>query len=171
MDYFQVIEKRRSIRAFQDRPLEAEKLERLLDTVDLAPSAGNIQGYHVFTVERPEHKDGLTRAALGQGFIQEAPLVLVFCAHPARSAGRYGRRGEELYCIQDATIAATYAMLTAAALGLATCWVGAFDEAEAARALDLAEGLRPIVILPVGYPAGEPGPLMRRGVADLVHRL
>ena len=171
MDYFRVVEKRRSVRAFQDKPLEAEKLERLFETIDLAPSAGNIQGYEVFCVDRRELKDGLTRAAWGQGFIQEAPTVLIFCSHPARSSGRYGRRGEELYCIQDATIAATYAMLTATAPGLATCWVGAFDEVEAARTLGLPEGLRPIIILPVGYPAGEPAPRTRRGAADLVHRL
>jgi nitroreductase len=81
--------------------------------------------------------------------------VLVFCAAPDRAA-KYGERGRTLYALQDATIAVVHAQLTATALGLATCWVGAFDEAAVVQSLQLPSGLRPVVLLPVGYPAEAP---------------
>jgi nitroreductase len=70
----------------------------------------------------------LTRAALDQASIAQAPLALVFCAQPERSAQKCGQRGRTLFSVQDATIACAYAQLAATALGLASAWIGAFDE-------------------------------------------
>jgi nitroreductase len=171
MEFFQLLKERRSIRAFQAKEVEEEKLRKLLEAANSAPSAGNLQAYEIYLVRSDEKKAGLARAALGQMFIAQAPVVLVFCSNPQRSALRYGERGSTLYALQDATIACTHAHLAAVALGLGSVWIGAFDETEVARILGLKEGIRPIAILPIGYPAEKPWPTPRRKLEDLVHEV
>lgn len=171
MDFFDVIKIRCSMRAFQAKPVEEEKLQHILQSVNLAPSAGNLQAYEVYLVTRPEDRVALMRASWDQAFVAQAPVVLVFCTNPARSAVKYGPRGIELYCLQDATIACTYAMLAAQALGLATVWVGAFDDDAAWRAIGSPQGQRPVAILPIGYAGREPKYRSRRPLDDLVHRV
>jgi nitroreductase len=165
-DFFDVVERRRSVRAFRPADIDAATLERVLETADRAPSAGDLQAYEIVIVREPERKAALAQAAYEQSFVASAPVVLVFCANPGRSSPRYGRRGGELYCVQDATIAAAYAQLAAAALGLASVWVGAFDEAAVAG---IVGGLKPVCIMPIGRPAEEPAPTPRRSLDDLVH--
>lgn len=167
MNTFEAIQARQSVRAYQPREVEPEKWERLLAAINQAPSAGNLQAYQVYIVRNSATKQRLAAAALRQEFLAQAPVVLVFCACPQRSA-KYGQRGAELYCVQDATIAVAYAQLAATALGLATCWVGAFDEATAAQALELPAGERPIAMLPVGYAAETPARAPRRPLTDVI---
>ncbi len=93
---------------------------------------------------------------------------LDFFANPSRSGRRYGSRGEQLYCIQDATIAAAFAQLAAAAQGLASVWVGAFDDATVKKVCNASEQLKPVAILPIGYPAAKPSAGGRRFLQDLV---
>jgi nitroreductase len=128
MDIFDVFSERRSIRAFTDEPVTEDALKQIFEAVNRAPSAGNLQAFEIYQVTKVEHKQALMCASYDQEFLVQAPVVLVFCAAPSRSAGRYSKRGETLYCLQDATIACTYAMLAATALGLGSVWVGAFDE-------------------------------------------
>lgn len=154
MEFFEVLGKRHSVRAFLDKPVDGKKIGRILDACNSAPSAGNLQAYEIFVVTDTERKTGLADAALGQSFVAKAPVVLVFLAAPKASGSRYGKRGENLYCIQDATIAAAYSQLAAAALGLGSAWVGAFDEDGVSKALD-AEGLIPVAIIPIGYASGK----------------
>jgi nitroreductase len=80
-------------------------------------------------------------------------VVIAVCADPDRSAARYGKRGTNLYCLQDTAAATEHILLAATALGLGGCWVGAFDEAAAARALALPEHLRPVALVSIGYAA------------------
>jgi nitroreductase len=170
MQFFEVVDRRRSIRAFTTALVEADKLEAILATARLAPSAGDLQAYQIAVVDEAGTKKALAAAALGQDFIAGAAVVLVFCASPGRSESRYGQRGASLYCIQDATIAACYAQLAATAQGLASCWVGAFDEAGVAAALRIPPELRPISLLPIGYAAEAPERPARRALDALVHR-
>ena len=169
MDFFEVVRSRRSVRAYEPKAIEPEKWKAILDAVNLAPSAGNLQAYEVFEVRQRSHRLALARAALEQYFIADAPVTLVFCASPARSAGRYGRRGIGLYCIQDATIACAYAQLAATAQGLASVWVGAFDDTAVRRVIGVGIDLIPVAILPIGYPAETPQKMPRRSLSDLVH--
>ncbi len=169
MDFFAVVEDRRSVRAFLDRELEPGKLQQLLDAVNRAPSAGNLQAYEIVLVTNSGHRQALAEAAGNQEYVAQAPVVLVFCAHPARSSSKYEARGEHLYSVQDATIACTYAMLAATALGLATVWVGAFEDEGVSAALDLPQGWLPVAMLPVGYAARPSRQTPRRNLADLVH--
>ena len=169
MDVFEAIKNRRSIRAFTDEPVSDEEAMKLIDAAKWAPSAGNIQPWEFVVVRDPEIKRGLSAAALDQTFIEEAPVVIVVCANQLRSSRGYGSRGANLYCLQD-TAAATQNMLLAAyALGLATCWVGAFQEEEARKVLKIPNGVRPVAIIPVGHPAEKPEAPDRRPLNEIVH--
>jgi nitroreductase len=171
MDFFEVVKERRSIRAFAGTPVQPEKLRAILETANCAPSAGNLQAYRIYAVTKSSKRKALARAAGDQDFVAQAPLVLVFCAHPARSAPKYGERGERLYALQDATIACTFAMLAATASGLASVWVGAFDDEAVRQAIGMPEGFVPVAILPIGYAAEKPAASPRRTLDDLVHRV
>jgi nitroreductase len=171
MDFFEVVKTRQSIRAYQDRPIAPEQLQQILDTIDRAPSAGNLQGYEVYLVTNCTVMQALARSTNGQDFIAQASLALVFCAHPARSAQRYRERGTTLYCVQDATIACAYAQLAVTALGLASVWVGAFNEEAVRAAIGVGHDLRPVAFLPIGYAAETPEMRPRRALSELVHRI
>lgn len=171
MNFFELIESRRSVRAYSPAPIEPEKLHAILEAANRAPSAGNLQAYEIYLVRDAAVRRLLARAALDQFFLAQAPVVLVFCTHARRSAERYGRRGAELYALQDATVACTFAMLAAAAQGLGTVWVGAFDEEAVRRAIGAPEAHRPVAILPVGYPAEQPQATPRRSLSELVHEV
>ncbi|MCS7115471.1 MAG: nitroreductase family protein [Nitrososphaerota archaeon] len=169
MDVLEAIKGRRSIRAFRESDVPTETVERLVDMARWAPSAGNIQPWEFIIVRRPEIKRKLAEAALGQSFIEEAPVVIVVCADENRSAQGYGMRGKTLYCIQDTAAAAQNIHLAAYSMGLGTCWVGAFMEDEVKKILKLPAGIRPVAIIPVGYPAESPLPTIRRPLRQIVH--
>lgn len=169
MEFFEVTKGRHSVRSFLDKPVEKEKLEKLLNTANSAPSAGDLQAYEIFVIESEEKKRALADAALGQSSVSDAPIVLVFFANPMRSAVKYGKRGAELYSIQDATIAAAHTQLAATALGLGSVWVGAFNEDAVSAVAGVPKGMGPVAIIPIGYPAEKPGRTPRRSLDDLVH--
>jgi nitroreductase len=171
MDVFEVIHDRRSIRSFLPHPVASQDQLAILDALRRAPSAGNEQAYAVVVVTRDDVRRRLADAAEGQAFIAQAPLILVFCAIPARSAIVYADRGAQLFSLQDATIACAYAQLGAAALGLSAVWVGSFDATAIGRIMDAPEGTIPVALLAIGHPAeaGEASP--RRPLSDLVRRI
>jgi len=171
MEFFEVVKRRRSTRAYAAKPVEAEKLGKILAAANAAPSAGNLQAYEIYRVRDPQKKRALAKAALDQDFVAAAPELLVFCAHPARSAGRYRQRGVRLYSVQDATIACTFAMLAATALGLSTVWVGAFEDHAVSRAIGAPEEHLPVAMLPIGYAAETPELTLRRPLDELVHEV
>ncbi|CUU05452.1 Nitroreductase [Candidatus Thermokryptus mobilis] len=171
MEFFEVIKKRRSIRRFKPIDIPEEKIKFICEAINLAPSAGNLQAFEVFIVKDKGKLKQISKAAFDQDFIAEAPIAFVFCANPDRSAVRYGLRGRKLYCIQDATIACTYAHLSATALGLGSVWVGAFNEREVLKIIGASENLIPVAILPIGFPDEEPEPTPRRRIEDLFHGL
>ena len=166
----EMIRERRSIRAFSDREVPEKEAELLVEAACLAPSAGNRQPWEFVIVRDDENKRRLAEAAYGQHFIAEAPVVFVVCADPSRSASRYGRRGIELYCLQDTAAAVQNLLLTAKANGLGSCWIGAFDEARAAEVVGAPRGVRPVAIVPVGYPAEGPLPRPRRRLSEVIHK-
>ncbi len=167
--FFETVRHRHSVRRFRDdRPVEREKLHAILEMASAAPSAGDLQSYHIVVVESAEARRQLVDVAGEQTFLGEAPVSLIFCAHPNRSATEYGERGRQLYAIQDATIAATYAQLATVAAGLGSTWVGFFDEQALAKAFKIDPGLRPVAILAVGYPAELPEPTPRRHLDEMV---
>lgn len=172
MDVFEAIKKRRSIRKFDSsKDVDDKQVKKLLEASRWAPTAGNLQSFFVVVVKDQDIKDKLAVAARRQEHVAEAAVVFVCCADLERSASRYGNRGKSLYAIQDATIATQNMWLAATELGLGAVWVGAFDEDEVSEILELEEHLRPVVILPVGYPAEFPSPPSRKSIKEISRKL
>ncbi len=171
-DFFKTVRHRHSIRKYQrDIPVEQEKLHAILEMACAAPSAGDLQAYKILVVTNEEKRSQLTKATFNQAFISEAPVSLVFCADPQRSAERYAERGRQLYALQDATIAASYAQLAIVAAGMASTWVGYFDEQHVKTILNINEALVPVALITVGYPAELPDPSPRRRLEEVVQYL
>ena len=166
MEFFDVIRQRRSVRSYKNEPVDEEKLKMVCEAANMAPSAGNLQSYQVRVVRDTAKRKALAAAAHDQGYIAEAPICLVFFADAERSAQKYGDRGAELYSVQDATIAGTFAMLAAVNVGLATVWVGDFDEKKVQQVLEM-ETLRPVAMFSLGYAAEQPNPSPRRAIEEI----
>jgi nitroreductase len=128
-----------------------------MDTLIWAPSAGNLQARKFYFVKNENTKKRIAAAALDQHFISEAPLVIVGCTD-SRISSKYGERGAYLYSIQDVSLSIMGMMLVAHENGLGSVWVGAFREEEVVRILHLPAHLRPVAIIPVGFPSKVPYP-------------
>jgi nitroreductase len=163
-----VMQRRRSVRRYSRELISEALLEKLLEAAQLAPSAGNLQARDFIVVRDPNTKHELAKAAYGQFFVAMAPVVLVGCANIARSRLAYGQRAE-LYAVQDVTIAASYIQLVAEALGIATCWIGAFDEKRVSSSLRIPLDIRPVLMLPIGYAEEAPEPTARMRLGRFTH--
>ena len=155
MECIESIKGRRSIRKFKDQPVEKELVEKLLDAAQMAPSAGNLQARDFIIISDKTTKQKLSKAAMGQSFIEQAPIAIVVIANIERSSRIYRSRGE-LYAIQDASAGIENLLLAAHSMGLGTCWVGAFDETQVSALLGIPHRTKPVAIIPVGYPAEQP---------------
>lgn len=169
MECMEAIKERRSVRKFKDRSVGKELIEELLSAAQMAPSAGNLQARDFIVVYNKVTKQKLTNAALGQSFIEQAPVVIIAVANIERSSRVYKSRGE-LYAIQDATAGIENLLLAAYSMGLATCWVGAFDEFSVSEVLCIPRTAKPVAIIPVGYPDETPAAPPRIDADRVVHR-
>jgi len=160
--------RRRSCRDFTDEPVPREMILELLEAARWSPSGGNLQPWRFVVVHDAGRRRQLVGACLGQGFVAEAPAVIVACALPEVSALHYGERGRSLYFFYDVTAATENMLLRATELGLGVCWVGAFDEVAVARVLGLEASWRPLVVVPVGWAREQPREGSRQPLERLV---
>ncbi|MBW4258357.1 nitroreductase family protein [Methanobacterium sp. YSL] len=164
MEFEDLIKERHSVRSYQSRPVEDEKLEKVLDAARLAPTAANKQPFRLIVVKTEGRKDELKRVYPADWFSQ-APLVICACAVKSES---WTRRDGRNYVDVDTTIAMDHLILAATNLGLGTCWIAAFD-AEAARdVLKIPDEVEPLLFTPLGYPADETGTKTRKDLDELV---
>jgi nitroreductase len=169
MELMETIKGRRSIRKFKNQNIPDEAIVQLIEAARYAPSAGNIQPWEFVIVKNAAVKQKLVKAAYNQKQVQEAPVIIVACADENRSSTGYGNRGKTLYCLQDTSAAIQNILLTAHSLGLGTCWIGAFDENEAKDAVNAPEGVRPVAMIPIGYPDVTPRQRNKRPISELIH--
>ncbi|MEF8875056.1 MAG: nitroreductase family protein [Candidatus Thermoplasmatota archaeon] len=170
MEFKEVVEKRRSVRSFTGEEIPKEEILEIIEIGHMAPSAGNRQARDFIVVKDEKEKGRLVENAYGQSFIEEAPWVVVVCANKERSAERYGKRGRELYSIQDASAAVQNMLLAVVDKGYAAVWIGAFDEEKTANQLDIPGGVRPVALIPIGVPAESPKEPPKMDIEELVHR-
>lgn len=168
-DLFTTVRNRHSIRKYQsDMPVEREKLHAILEMACAAPSAGDLQAYKIIVVTNQDKRNKLSEAANNQTFISEAPVCLVFYSDENKSMEKFGEKGKNLYALQDATIAAAYAQLAIVAAGLASTWIGFFDEQKVVDILNIEAGLKPVAMLSLGYPAEIPETSTRQNMDKIV---
>lgn len=156
MEFFEVVNKRKSIRVFKNKDVEEEKLKKILNAAYLSPSAGNLQARKVLIIRNKKTKEKLSKVAGGRTALSSAPIVLAFFYLPEESGAKYGERGTKMYALQDATIALSYAQLAATAVGLASVWIGAFDDKKVKEILKAPAGYEVAGLMPLGY-ANEKG--------------
>ena len=159
--------KRLSVRKFKPDTVPPEVVRQLICAAIDAPSAGNCQPWHFYAVTNEAIKERLCLCSYGQPFMKEAPLVIVVCAEPERSAKRYAERGRDLYSIQDTAAAIENILLCAVQSGLGSCWCGAFDEAAAGEIIGLPADRRPVALLAIGYPEREGKKPSRRPLEEV----
>ncbi|MCS7104871.1 MAG: nitroreductase family protein [Thermofilaceae archaeon] len=166
MEFYELVRRRRSVRAYKLDPVEEEKLMRILEAGRLAPSAANKQPWHFIVVKDAKVKEQLRKAYDREWFVK-APVVIVVCADPSAAWRR--RDGEEYWKV-DAAIAMEHIILAAANEGLGTCWIGAFDEKVVKEVLSIPEHIRVVAMTPLGYAAEEKGPVTdRKPLEQIVH--
>ena len=164
MDVFEAVEKRFSVRQYQDRKVEEEKLLRILEAARLAPSASNRQDWRFIVVREPVTRERLAVAANNQSFVGQAPVIIVGCAETD---------GHVMACCQlcypiDLAIAMEHIALQAVSEGLGTCWIGAFQEDKVKEILNIPQAIRVVELMPLGYPASSPRPKNRHSLSDIV---
>lgn len=164
MDVFSAIKSRKSIRAYKDKEIEEEKLQRILEAGRLAPSAANRQEWKFIAVRDGETKEKLAVAAKGQMFVAKAPVVIVACAV---ESSRVMACGQYAYTV-DLSIAMSYMILEAHELGIGSCWLGAFYEEQVKSILGIPDDVRIVTMVPMGYPAESPERRSRKGIDEII---
>ncbi len=168
MDVFDAITKRRSVRRFLEVPLDWEPIGQILDAGRLAPSAGNVQDAQFVVVLDTDTKQKVAEACFEQYWIAKAPVIIIIGTDPLKNEQFYGQRGKELYTAHDAAAAAMNMLLAAEAQGLASCWVGAFEERMLREAIGMPESVNPHVVIPIGYADEKPQEPLKFGVESVV---
>lgn len=149
MDVYEAIPKRKSVRSFTGEDVSEEMVSRLLEAARQAPSASNRQEWRFIVVRDQAMRKQLAKAARGQQFVGEAPVVLACCAETDEHVMACG----QLCYPIDVAIAIDHITLCAVAEGLGTCWIGAFDEEQVKKLLGIPSPIRVVGLLPLGYPA------------------
>jgi len=149
MGFMDLAKERYSVRSFSEKPVEQEKLDKIIEAGLLAPTAKNLQPVRIYVMKSPEALDkmnALTRCIFG------APMALLVCYNEIEAW--HSPFNEEYNSGEmDASIILTHMMLEAWELGIGSCWVGLFDHVEAARAFGLPEDIKPVAVMPLGYAA------------------
>jgi nitroreductase len=151
MEFSEILKTRHSSRQFLDQPVDDQAIESILEAITSAPSAANMQAYKIAIVRDPEKRRCLAAASGPQGWLDTAPVLMVFFADLDQYASRMGDRLLDCVPIQDPTIAQAYAQLEASDLGLGSCWVGPFAHEQAQDICGLKGNLKMTGILAIGH--------------------
>jgi nitroreductase len=165
VEYSELIAARYSVRAYRPDPVEDKKLEAVLEAARLAPTAANRQPFQLVVMHTAGREQEIGKIYRRPWFVQ-APLVIAVCAISSlawvRESDRFNAR------LIDAAIVADHLILAAANQGLGTCWVAAFNVEAARGVLGLPDEAEPVIFTPLGYPADQPGPKIRKPLSELV---
>lgn len=149
---------RTSIRDYEARPVEKEKIEKMLRAAMAAPTAMNKQPWHFVVVDQRNVLDALAGANPYAKMLKKAPLAIVVCGNTDKMIEGGGRD----FWIQDASAATENLLLAAHAMGLGAVWTGAYPSEERcisiSKVLSLSDNLIPLNMIVVGYPAEHPQP-------------
>jgi nitroreductase len=169
MQFDDVIQKRASYRTYNNKEVAWEDLTAVLNAARMAPSSGNLQNWSFVIVKNQEAKQELSNAAMNQAWISQAPLLIVVCSRNENIKRHYGEKGEKLYAVQNCAAAINNILLKATDIGLASCWINAFDEQAIKRILKIPESVSPQAIVSIGYSDDKTEKLKRYDLDLLVH--
>jgi nitroreductase len=164
MEFFELINKRYSVRAYHSKSVEKEKLQKVLEAANLAPTAANKQPFRFIVIYTRGRESELKRIYSREWFCQ-APIVICACAVAPEA---WTRMDGKNYADVDTTIAMDHLILAAADQELGTCWVAAFNPSAAREILRLSKDEEPVAFTPLGYPADEMKPKKRKTLSSFV---
>ena len=169
MNFLEVVQARRSLRSYIDKPVEREKLEYVLESARLAPSWKNMQCWRFIVVEDVAGREALAASMgetnPGRKALMGAPIVIVLCAVPSESEVWEGKD----FMMLDAGLAMEHLVLAATEQGLGTCWQGLFSEVKVREAFNVPDNVRVVAMSPLGYAAEERRPRPRKTMAEIVY--
>lgn len=164
MDFKDLLVKRHSVRAYTNQPVPDDKINRILEAARLAPTASNRQNIKLIVVKDAANRKALMEAA-GQPHVGQAPLII---AAVALNPGSVMLCDVPTYAV-DLAIVIEHMVLAAADEGLGSCWIGAFSQDKARKALGVPDKYKVVTILPVGYAVGETAPRAKKTLAEIVN--
>lgn len=153
MEFAEVINTRRSTRAYSDKPVEEEKLTYVLECARRAPSWANKQCWRFVVVRTKEVIANIAKYNIINPWLQNAPVVIVACADPSDS----GSHNDQPYYLMDVSIALEHLVLAATDVHLGTCWIAGFNEQKIKEILEIPKRIKIVAIVPLGYPADKKG--------------
>jgi len=159
MEIMEAIKTRRSVRAYSSKPIPAEVMKRMRQALRYAPSACNFQPWHFILVTEHELRQKVAKASREQMWMADAPVIVVACGFPDQAYQRMGGYANSIDI--DLAIPLDHLTLAAVADGLGTCWIGAFNEQEVKKLLNIPEPVKIVAMTPLGYPA----------TSDLIHTI
>lgn len=160
-DFLDLACERYSVRKYSDRPIEDEKLEKILKAAQVAPTGNNFQPQRVFVIKSEE---GLEKIRSFTPYCFNAPIVLLICYDKEVSWKTVDGHDAGL---DDAVIATTQMMLEAFDLGIGSVWVRGYDKCVLDELFNLPDNMVTVALLPIGYPSdkAKPSPLHSRNVS------
>ncbi len=169
-DILELIKSRRSVRNYSDKPVEKEKLFKILEAGRWSPSSGNVQNWRFVVVNNDSLKLKLAESCLGQYWLTEAPAIIIVCSVEEKIRILFGSRGEQLYSVQNCSVAIQNMLIEATSLGLGSCWVGAYDEEKIKRILRIKDSNVSVRgLITIGYAEEVPPPPKRYELDRLVY--
>jgi len=163
MDVLEAIQKRISVRAYQDKPIPEEKLKKILEAARLAPSARNSQDYQLIVVRDEKIRKELAAGDTSESFIDTAPVVIVAVALKPEYIMPGGIPAHPV----DIAIAIDHITLIAVKEGLGSCWIGGFNQERIKEILAIPDKYRVVVLLSLGYPAESPDRKARKPLREI----
>ena len=164
MNLYEVIKSRYSVRSYLNKPVEQEKLDRILEAARLAPSGSNRQPWKFVVVRGAEMRKKLVPACSNQEFVGQAPVVIAGVGLMPDRIMSCGVPGDPV----DVAIALEHVALAATAEGLGTCWIGSFHQDQIRTLLGIPANAKVIEVMSLGYPADHPQPKTRKPMKELV---
>jgi FMN reductase [NAD(P)H] len=181
MDLYELMMKRRSVRAFQNKEIPESVIEKLLDVANNAPSGGNIQPLSIILVRSPEGRSKLAELAGGQPWVKNAPFSMIFCLDFYRikkwaEMCRTDFRGEQalnhfLIAYADLMAAAQNVVILAESLGLGSVYIGSIQHEidDTRKYFEIPEHVLPMMVLTLGYPKSIPRTIPKLKKEAIVH--
>jgi nitroreductase len=164
MEVKEAIEKRNSIRKYEDKPVPEEKLLRVLEAARLAPSGRNCQGWKFIVVRDVVKIQELGKLSGGQYHVHTSPVIIAAVATDPEELMPCGVQASPV----NLAIAIDHMTLAAMDEGLGTCWIGAFAQSEVKKLLGVPERLSIISLLTLGFPGESGRPKSRKKLEDIV---
>jgi len=169
MDLKDVVQETINVKKYWADKILLELVEEIIDSGRYATCAGTTVSWKVIVITDDKLKDKISTCCMDQNWIGKAPVVLVVCSDATSFKKFYGKKGEDVYAIQNTIAAAENMRITATSLGISSCWISFFEEKSLKRVLKIPEKIKPEVVITLGYSDMKTERPSRTGLDRLVY--